>query len=148
MDLVGRSGQVLHASRKDRLRKQPQFVATAVAEKLAAINTAGFFLERRERADFAAFRGEGWQDHLAARIFECGRRCAVSVDMNCSLQTLRFQGSTGHLFSPVAFDDLSFDHCDWERQGFPTSRDQDLQPLRATFLLLYVFVVMSTAAGA
>ena len=32
-----------------------QFVATAVAEKLAAMNTAGFFVERRERADFAAF---------------------------------------------------------------------------------------------
>jgi hypothetical protein len=32
-----------------------QFVATAVAEKLAAMNTAAFFLERRERADFAAF---------------------------------------------------------------------------------------------
>jgi|SRR5579859_906694 len=91
MDLLGRSGPVLHASRKDRLRKQPQFLATAVAEKLAAINTAAFFLERRERADFAAFRGEGWQDHLAARIFECGRRCAVSVDMNCSLQTLHFK---------------------------------------------------------
>jgi hypothetical protein len=32
-----------------------QFVATAVAEKLAAMNTAAFFPERRERADFAAF---------------------------------------------------------------------------------------------
>jgi hypothetical protein len=32
-----------------------QFVATAVAEKLAAMNTAAFFSERRERADFAAF---------------------------------------------------------------------------------------------
>ena len=32
-----------------------QFVATAEAEKLAAMNTAAFFLERRERADFAAF---------------------------------------------------------------------------------------------
>jgi len=32
-----------------------QFVATAVAEKLAAMNTATFFAERRERADFAAF---------------------------------------------------------------------------------------------
>ena len=32
-----------------------QFVATAVAEKLAAMNTAAFFVERRERADFAAF---------------------------------------------------------------------------------------------
>ena len=32
-----------------------QFVATAVAEKLAAMNTAAFFAERRGRADFAAF---------------------------------------------------------------------------------------------
>ncbi len=32
-----------------------QFVATAVAEKLAAMNTAEFFTERRNRADFAAF---------------------------------------------------------------------------------------------
>jgi post-segregation antitoxin (ccd killing protein) len=32
-----------------------QFVATAVAEKLAAMNTAEFFAERRARADFEAF---------------------------------------------------------------------------------------------
>jgi len=32
-----------------------QFVATAVAEKLAAMNTAAFFAERRNRANFAAF---------------------------------------------------------------------------------------------
>ncbi len=32
-----------------------QFVATAVAEKLAAMNTATFFAERRARADFDAF---------------------------------------------------------------------------------------------
>ena len=32
-----------------------QFVATAVAEKLAAMNTAEFFAERRERANFEAF---------------------------------------------------------------------------------------------
>ncbi|MEF8761586.1 MAG: toxin-antitoxin system HicB family antitoxin [Candidatus Accumulibacter sp. UW25] len=32
-----------------------QFVATAVAEKLAAMNTATFFAERRTRADFDAF---------------------------------------------------------------------------------------------
>lgn len=32
-----------------------QFVATAVAEKLAAMNTASFFAERRARADFEAF---------------------------------------------------------------------------------------------
>ena len=32
-----------------------QFVATAVAEKLAAMNTAEFFAERRARADFRTF---------------------------------------------------------------------------------------------
>ena len=32
-----------------------QFVATAVAERPAAMNTAVFFAERRSRADFAAF---------------------------------------------------------------------------------------------
>jgi hypothetical protein len=32
-----------------------QFVATAVAEKLAVMNTAEFFSERRNRADFKAF---------------------------------------------------------------------------------------------
>ncbi|MBV9552459.1 MAG: toxin-antitoxin system HicB family antitoxin [Alphaproteobacteria bacterium] len=32
-----------------------QFVATAVAEKLAAMSTAEFFAERRARADFSAF---------------------------------------------------------------------------------------------
>jgi hypothetical protein len=30
-------------------------VATAVSEKLAAMNTAAFFAERRNRADFGAF---------------------------------------------------------------------------------------------
>lgn len=33
-----------------------QFVATAVAEKLAVMNTVAFFEERRGRADPAAFR--------------------------------------------------------------------------------------------
>ena len=33
-----------------------QFVATAVAEKLAVLSTADFFAERRGRADLAAFR--------------------------------------------------------------------------------------------
>ncbi|MEI6547641.1 MAG: YlcI/YnfO family protein [Burkholderiales bacterium] len=33
-----------------------QFVATAVAEKLAAMQTATFFIERRQRADLATFR--------------------------------------------------------------------------------------------
>ncbi len=32
-----------------------QFVATAVAEKLAAMDTAAFFAERRARVDFDAF---------------------------------------------------------------------------------------------
>jgi hypothetical protein len=32
-----------------------QFVATAVAEKLAVMNTAEFFAERRNRANYAAF---------------------------------------------------------------------------------------------
>jgi len=32
-----------------------QFVATAIAEKLAAMDTAEFFAEIRARADFAAF---------------------------------------------------------------------------------------------
>ena len=33
-----------------------QFVATAVAEKLAVMNTAAYFSERRSRADLAAFK--------------------------------------------------------------------------------------------
>ncbi len=32
-----------------------QFVATAVAEKLAVMNTAAFFAERREKAEVEAF---------------------------------------------------------------------------------------------
>jgi hypothetical protein len=32
-----------------------QFIATAVAEKLAVMNTGAFFAERRARADFKAF---------------------------------------------------------------------------------------------
>jgi len=32
-----------------------QFVAVAVAEKLAVMNTGEFFAERRNRADFTAF---------------------------------------------------------------------------------------------
>lgn len=38
-----------------------QFVATAVAEKVAALRTASFFAERKGRADWAAF------DRLMAR---------------------------------------------------------------------------------
>ena len=33
-----------------------QFVATAVAEKLAALDTANYFAERKSRADLAAFK--------------------------------------------------------------------------------------------
>ena len=33
-----------------------QFVATAVAEKLAVMNTVAYFAERKSRADLAAFR--------------------------------------------------------------------------------------------
>ena len=33
-----------------------QFVATAVAEKLAAMGTAAFFLERKQRADWPSFQ--------------------------------------------------------------------------------------------
>ena len=33
-----------------------QFVATAVAEKLAVMNTAAYFAERRSRADLTAFK--------------------------------------------------------------------------------------------
>jgi len=32
-----------------------QFVASAVAEKVAALRTAQYFVERRDRADWAAF---------------------------------------------------------------------------------------------
>lgn len=40
---------------KDEGTSFNQFVATAVAEKLAAMKTAAYFAERRERADFDAF---------------------------------------------------------------------------------------------
>jgi hypothetical protein len=47
-----------------------QFVATSVAEKLAAMGTAEFFAERRARADFAAFdrlmRRKGGEPHAPA----------------------------------------------------------------------------------
>ena len=33
-----------------------QFVATAVAEKLAVLSTAAYFAERKSRADLAAFK--------------------------------------------------------------------------------------------
>ena len=46
--------EVKRRARKDGITVN-QFVATAVAEKLAAMNTATFFAERRERADMKAF---------------------------------------------------------------------------------------------
>lgn len=41
-------------ARKEGVSLNP-FVATAVAEKLSALETARFFAERRERADLQAF---------------------------------------------------------------------------------------------
>ena len=41
-------------SREDRTSIN-QFVATAVAEKVSALQTAKFFADRKARADFAAF---------------------------------------------------------------------------------------------
>lgn len=41
-------------SREDRTSMN-QFVATAVAEKVAALETARFFTDRKARADFRAF---------------------------------------------------------------------------------------------
>ena len=41
-------------SREDRTSMN-QFVATAVAEKVSALQTARFFAERKARADFKAF---------------------------------------------------------------------------------------------
>jgi hypothetical protein len=41
-------------SREDRTSIN-QFVATAVAEKVSALQTARFFVDREGRADFAAF---------------------------------------------------------------------------------------------
>jgi post-segregation antitoxin (ccd killing protein) len=46
--------EVARRARQDGISVN-QFVATAVAEKLAAMNTAEFFAERRARADFTAF---------------------------------------------------------------------------------------------
>jgi hypothetical protein len=45
---------VVRISREDRTSIN-QFVATAVAEKVSALQTAKFFLDRRARADFKAF---------------------------------------------------------------------------------------------
>jgi hypothetical protein len=45
---------VKRLSREDRTSIN-QFVATAVAEKVSALQTARFFADRKARADFAAF---------------------------------------------------------------------------------------------
>lgn len=45
---------VVRLSREDRTSIN-QFVATAVAEKVSALQTARFFADRKARADFAAF---------------------------------------------------------------------------------------------
>lgn len=45
--------EVERRAKEDRISIN-QFVATAVAEKLAVMNTAAFFAERRNRADFKA----------------------------------------------------------------------------------------------
>jgi post-segregation antitoxin (ccd killing protein) len=46
--------EVMRRAKEDGISVN-QFVATAVAEKLAAMNTAAFFAERRARADMKAF---------------------------------------------------------------------------------------------
>jgi hypothetical protein len=45
---------VVRLSREDRTSIN-QFVATAVAEKVSALQTAKFFMDRQARADFKAF---------------------------------------------------------------------------------------------
>ena len=72
-----------------------QFVATAVAEKLAVLGTASYFAERKERADLVAFkriltrkggeapragdeRGTGKPGHLARPTRPVARRRAVA----------------------------------------------------------------------
>jgi len=46
------SGGTTEQGRQDSIN---QFVATAVAEKLSALQTAEFFADRKSRADFRAF---------------------------------------------------------------------------------------------
>ena len=72
-----------------------QFVATAVAEKLAVLSTASYFAERKGRADLVAFkrtltrkggeapragdeRGTGKSGHLARPTRPVARRRAVA----------------------------------------------------------------------
>src|SRR6266702_4290812 len=56
-----------------------QFVATAVAEKVSALETARFFQDRRARADFRAFdkimkrRGDRKDRILADRLYPAGQ---------------------------------------------------------------------------
>jgi hypothetical protein len=47
-------GAVERLSREDRTSMN-QFVATAVAEKVSALETARYFADRKARADFKAF---------------------------------------------------------------------------------------------
>lgn len=46
--------EVEHLAAQDGISVN-QFIATAVAEKISAMKTAQFFVERKARADFAAF---------------------------------------------------------------------------------------------
>ena len=61
-----------------------QFVATAVSEKLAAMNTAAFFAECRERADFTAFdrlmRRKGGEPPRRGDELPTRRKKAVGTD--------------------------------------------------------------------
>jgi len=51
---VGASATILRASREEQTSMN-QFVTTAVAEKVSALETARFFADRKARADFKAF---------------------------------------------------------------------------------------------
>ena len=54
-----------------------QFVATAVAEKLAAMGTAAFFLQRKQRADWPAFQRQLNREGRAAAPFWCSGQAVV-----------------------------------------------------------------------
>jgi hypothetical protein len=47
--------KAVERQRKEHRTSINQFVATAVAEKLSALQTAEFFADRKKRADFKAF---------------------------------------------------------------------------------------------
>jgi hypothetical protein len=49
-----------------------QFVATAVAEKLAAMNTAAFFLERRERVYYDESHGGSSRTRMCRSAIDPG----------------------------------------------------------------------------